>query len=108
MTSYGRVHPRRDRQVAKLLIHHEGGAPVTFPLVLPEVLIGRLNSADLILDDPAVSRIHAKIVREAEGDVLVDLESSTGTCVNGEMIHRHALADGDVIEMGSARLEYRE
>ena len=108
MTSYGKVRARRDRQMAKLLIHSDGGASVTFPLLIPEVLIGRLNSADLILDDPAVSRIHAKIVRDSDGDVLVDLESSTGTCVNGEMIRRHALADGDVIEMGSARLEYRE
>ena len=40
-----------------------------------------------------------------DGNVLVDLESSTGTCVNGEMIHRHALTNGDVIEMGSLDID---
>lgn len=91
--------------------------PVTFPLLSPEILIGRLDSVDLVLEDPAVSRVHAKIVKEAGAWILVDLESSTGTLVNGEPIGalendsqgvRHELRSGDVIEIGSVRMEYRE
>ena len=85
-----------------------GETPVTFPLVRGEILIGRLDSVDLVLEDRAVSRVHAKIVHEAGRCVIVDLESSTGTLVNGVEITRHVLAPGDVIEIASARMEYRE
>jgi len=94
---------------AKLVIHGvNGDAPVTFPLIGPEILVGRLDSVDLLLEDLAVSRVHAKIVKEAGGHVIVDLESSTGTIVNGLDISRHRLANGDVIEIASVRMEYRE
>jgi len=94
--------------MAKLLIEGINGARVTFPLVDPEVLIGRMDSTDLVLEEPSVSRVHAKIIKEAGGDVIVDLESRIGTRVNGELISRHRLAEGDVIEIASARMEYRE
>ncbi len=92
----------------KLLITREDGSTVTFPLLVKETLIGRLDSAHLVLEDPTVSRVHAKIVCEADGIVLVDLESRTGTHVNGTPVLRCRLADGDVIEIASTRMEYRE
>jgi pSer/pThr/pTyr-binding forkhead associated (FHA) protein len=55
-----------------------------------------------------VSRVHAKIVKENGANVLIDLESRTGTRVNGAPVQRHALVSGDVIEIASAQLEYRE
>lgn len=94
--------------MAKLLIEGINGARVTFPLFEPEVLIGRMDSTDLVLDEPSVSRVHAKIIKEANGNVIVDLESRTGTRVNGELVSRHRLIDGDVIEIVSARMEYHE
>jgi pSer/pThr/pTyr-binding forkhead associated (FHA) protein len=94
--------------MAKLLISGVNGGQVTFPLVQGETLIGRLDSVDLILEDSAVSRVHAKIVKEGGADVLIDLESRTGTRVNGATVTRHKLASGDIIEIASARLEYRE
>ena len=94
--------------MAKLVISGINGGQVTFPLVLGEVLIGRLDSVDLVLEDASVSRVHAKIVKENGVDVIIDLESRTGTRVNGTPVARHALANGDVIEIASARMEYRE
>jgi pSer/pThr/pTyr-binding forkhead associated (FHA) protein len=94
--------------MAKLLIDGINGARVTFPLCPGETLIGRMDSSHLVLEDPAVSRIHAKIVMESGGATLVDLESRVGTRVNGEMIQRHRLRDGDVIEIASVRMEFRE
>jgi len=92
----------------RLLLNQADGATVTFPLLVAEILIGRLDNVDLVLDDPAVSRVHAKIVRDERGYTLVDLESTTGTQVNGEYISRHVLCDGDIIEFASVRIEYRE
>ena len=94
--------------MAKLIISGVNGGQVTFPLVLGETLIGRLDSVDVILEDPAVSRVHAKIVKENGADIIIDLESRTGTRINGARIARHRLANGDVIEIASARMEYRE
>lgn len=88
------------------MLHGLASEPVLFPLVLGETLIGRLNFLDLVLDSPAVSRVHAKIVREAFGFVLIDLESTVGTKVNGASIHRHTLVTGDVIEIAGFRLEF--
>lgn len=92
----------------KLLIDGINCETVAYPLLLSETLIGRMDSTDLVLEDPAVSRVHAKIVKEAGADVIVDLESTTGTLVNGQPIRRHRLAPGDIIEIASARMEYRE
>ena len=101
----GSATPFRD--VPKLLLFGWGQEPIIFPLIPAEVLIGRLYSVDLVLEDPAVSRIHAKIVREGSERTLVDLESSTGTFVNGSPVGRHVLCDGDVIQIASIQMEYR-
>jgi len=47
-----------------------------------------------------VSHQHAKIVRLADGYVLIDLESTNGTLLNGQGVERARLADGDVIGLG--------
>ena len=94
--------------MAKLIINKTNGDAVVYPLIESELLIGRLDSADLVVEDPAVSRVHAKIVQDGEVCILVDLESTIGTQVNGEEVDRHYLNSGDVIEIGSFKIEYRE
>ena len=91
--------------VAKLILKTDGD-PVVFPLIRTEILIGRLDSADLVLEDPAVSRLHAKVVWEEAGHVLVDLESSVGTSVNDQPVTRYALRTGDVIRIANATMVY--
>jgi len=99
----------RDEAVPKLIIEvRAGDAPVIFPLLGPEILVGRLDSVDLVLEDLAVSRVHAKIVREGAERVIIDLESSTGTRVNGVAVTRHTLCDGDLVEIAATRMVYRE
>ena len=51
-------------------------------------------------DEPAVSAQHAKIVRLEDGFVVVDLESTNGTFVNGRRIRRAHLRRGDRIALG--------
>src|ERR1051325_4048498 len=62
--------------------------------------IGRLVSNDLVLNHRAVSRTHAGI-KEINGEFwLFNLSQSNGTVLNGELVERTALADGDVIQLG--------
>jgi pSer/pThr/pTyr-binding forkhead associated (FHA) protein len=92
----------------RLVINSAEAEDVVFPLIVEEVLVGRLNSVDLIIDEVGVSLVHAKIVREMNLCVVMDLRSKTGTRVNGKQIERHELMDGDVIEIGKTSLKYRE
>src|SRR5689334_8299979 len=62
--------------------------------------IGRLVSNDLVLNHRAVSRTHAGI-KEINGEFwLFNLSQSNGTVLNGELVEKTALADGDVIGLG--------
>jgi pSer/pThr/pTyr-binding forkhead associated (FHA) protein len=48
-----------------------------------EIVIGRRADADIVLRHPLVSRHHARILRDGQSFVVVDLHSSHGTFVNG-------------------------
>ncbi|MDD9940292.1 MAG: diguanylate cyclase [Myxococcales bacterium] len=66
-----------------------------------EHVIGRDDSADIILGDAGLSRRHASVNRTVHGTFLRDLGSTNGTFVNAEAVrHAHELADGDRIQMG--------
>lgn len=74
--------------------------PVRSPLV-----IGRSTAADLVLNDPEVSRRHAAISQENGILLLVDLQSRNGTYVNERRITQpHPLQSGDVIRVGRTHL----
>jgi pimeloyl-ACP methyl ester carboxylesterase len=59
------------------------------------------------LDDPAVSRHHARIERGADGFVLRDLGSRNGTWVGPRRIDEAALPPGRTIRIGGARLTFK-
>ncbi len=58
-------------------------------------------------EDHAVSDQHAKIVRLEDAFVLMDLESTNGTFLNGQRVERAALRDGDVVGLGAGGPELR-
>ena len=66
--------------------------------------IGRDAGNDVVLADPAVSRVHAKIHAREGAFVLEDRFSTRGSFVSGKKIIEHALADGDEISIGEHRL----
>jgi pSer/pThr/pTyr-binding forkhead associated (FHA) protein len=68
--------------------------------------IGRLDECEVILTDKNVSRRHAEVRREGTGFVLVDLDSTNGTRVNGARVKRHDLEDGDEISVGATKLRF--
>jgi pSer/pThr/pTyr-binding forkhead associated (FHA) protein len=69
--------------------------------------IGRAWTAELRLEDVAVSRRHAIIFNDGAVRVLDD-RSANGTRVNGEPVLTADLHDGDVITVGRVALTYRE
>src|SRR4051794_21842440 len=72
-----------------------------------ELQIGRSAGAEGRLgDDPEISRQHARLSRDAQGQLVVeDLGSTNGTYVNGQRISGpQVLNPGDVVQMGRSTL----
>lgn len=72
--------------------------------------IGRSSAADLTLDDPSLSRLHADVCLDAGGARIRDRDTTNGTDVDGERIDAGgwtALRAGSTIALGSHRLEVR-
>ena len=68
------------------------------------VIVGRAKDADFRVDDPNVSRRHAAIFW-AEGSLMVmDLDSTNGTMVNGYPVSSSALGPNDVVTIGECRI----
>lgn len=96
--------------------------PITRRLYTPEGKIAAMldrdcltigkkkGEADLVLEDPSVSRIHARITREDELYYLEDMNSTNGTSKNGlelQPYEKRRLEEGDEIRLGSAELVFR-
>jgi len=66
--------------------------------------IGRDAARDVVLRDERASRFHATLAFDGENVVIVDQNSSNGTFVNGELVERSVLKEGDVITIASTRI----
>ncbi|MGI5951086.1 MAG: FhaA domain-containing protein [Brooklawnia sp.] len=82
---------------------------VRHPLLPPGFTIGRGSEADLRINDPGISRQHARVVvsTDESGEVSVsieDLGSTNGVIVNGQRVSNVPLDDGSRIEIGSTRM----
>jgi pSer/pThr/pTyr-binding forkhead associated (FHA) protein len=76
------------------------------PLVAGQVIIGRRDDSDVILDNLHVSRHHAELVKTADGYLLQDLGSTYGTFVNDSRINTQLLKHGDKVSVGDMDLHY--
>ncbi len=77
-----------------------------FPLLKPVIHIGRRPDNDLVLGDPRVSRRHAQLRLHRGHYMLVDLNSTGGTTVNGRPVRRTVLYPGDRIVLAGVQVTY--
>ena len=82
-----------------------------YPLMGAITILGRDDSADIILDDPGISRRHSELRVTTDGPHFVttirDLGSTNGTFVNGERITSEHLEDGDRVTVGRTSITFR-
>jgi len=103
------LKPKKEASILAWLIEKEGRRPGTvYQLNEGITSIGRREDNDIVLDDPAVSREHAKIRIEEGKFVLYDLVSENGTFVNGERIANKEIVDNDEIIIGETVLVFRK
>lgn len=70
------------------------------------VLLGRQKGVDVLIDDVAASREHAKVFTQDGDWFVVDLGSRNGTKVNGAKISRWQLGHGDTITIGKTSIRF--
>src|ERR1051326_3390947 len=71
--------------------------------------IGRSNQADIVLDEPSLSRLHARISMTRDGVAVVeDLGSTNGVFLNGSQRRSGNLTAGDRVRLGSVEFELEE
>ncbi|MBI3351145.1 MAG: Flp pilus assembly complex ATPase component TadA [Nitrospirae bacterium] len=72
----------------------------------PVFRMGRSPDGDLVLPEPSISRKHAQIVSSNGEYLLEDLNSRTGTRLNGSLVLKASLKNDDQIRLGPFTLVY--
>ena len=86
--------------VARLVVPDGVLAGSSFAVRPEGTEIGHGPDSDVFLDDPTVSRSHARLRRPRGRYVVEDLGSLNGTYLNGNRVERAPLADGDTLQIG--------
>jgi two-component system cell cycle response regulator len=71
-----------------------------------DIVIGRDQGCNLVLQESFVSRRHAVIESRKEGLFVEDCGSTNGTLVNGKKIERERLYGGEVIRIGNIAMTF--
>jgi len=72
-----------------------------------DLSVGRTEGNDIVLNHPSVSRKHAKFEIRGDHWWIVDLKSTNGVKVNGNLITEAEVGAGDKISVGSVQLELK-
>jgi len=91
---------------AKLILSLNASVLGEYPLDRERITIGRRPENDIQVDNLAVSGQHSAIITILNDSFLEDLDSTNGTFVNGKLVKKHALKNGDIIGVGKHELKY--
>jgi pSer/pThr/pTyr-binding forkhead associated (FHA) protein len=113
------VEPKAPDQPAIPKITSEQKAPAGYaylvlqgtrviPLNQPVVKIGRQLDNHIILEDPRVSRTHAQLQLVNDRFVIIDMNSTGGTFINGQRTTQSVLYPGDVISLAGVKFIFSQ
>lgn len=95
------------RLPARLVTVPEGDEPVVaFELARPVMTLGRIDSNDIVLPHPSVSKQHAQLTQDGDGWKLTDLKSTNGTRVNEKKVTEVRLMPGDRLQIGAYGFDF--
>ncbi|MBN2046069.1 MAG: FHA domain-containing protein [Anaerolineales bacterium] len=88
-------------QNAYLIVNSE-----VFPIRNQLTNLGRKLDNHIVLNDPRVSRNHAQIRVMESQFILLDLNSTGGTMVNGKKVSKSVLYSGDSISLAGLEIKF--
>jgi diguanylate cyclase (GGDEF)-like protein len=100
------------KSVASLVIVQGADIGKQFLIRRNGLVIGRSDSADIMIRDKRISRAHARINVQYEMQKknttysIFDLESTNHVYVNGEQIQSHVLSNDDKIQLGDTIIKF--
>ena len=92
--------------MGKISVSIGGSVMQSLALHKERVTLGRRSHNDIVLDMRAVSAEHAAIVTILQNSFVEDLDSTNSTQVNGQVIRKHYLQNGDVISIGKYEITF--
>jgi predicted component of type VI protein secretion system len=94
------------RRIPKItLVSQFGDESISSDFVVPELVLGRDQTCDLILDEKTVSAEHARLSYHHGNWWVEDLHSRNGTLLNLELLAAQAvLTSGDELQVGQVKL----
>ncbi|MEC5217471.1 NAD-dependent DNA ligase [Actimicrobium sp. GrIS 1.19] len=92
--------------MAKIIVSMDGQLLQEVALTKERITIGRRPHNDVVLDMRSVSAEHAAIMTFGNDSFLEDLDSTNGTQVNGQPVHKHYLQNHDVIQLAKYEIRY--
>lgn len=97
------IAPSNREQRATLTVVTGLGAGRVYAIADEGCRLGRTPEVEVVIDDAAVSRVHARILKRDQGLILEDLGSTNGTYVDGRRITGETvLRSGDRIQLGES------
>jgi hypothetical protein len=95
--------PGGERQPVRLRMQLGQSIGQLYTMVGNTLTMGRAPDNDVVLDDPQVSRHHARLMRRGDQIMVEDLGSTNGTLVNGRRISgTHVLQPTETIAVGGS------
>lgn len=90
-------------QIYQLVLQQGPRPGEVFSLTQPSMIIGRDPMSDIVLNDPEISRNHARLTLGEDGYAVQDMGSTNGTFVNGKRLRGEPslLVPGSTIILGS-------
>jgi pSer/pThr/pTyr-binding forkhead associated (FHA) protein len=92
--------------MARLLLSLDGQVLAEYNMSKERYTVGRLQDNDIRIDNPTISGHHSLVINILNDSFLEDLNSTNGTYVNGRLIKKHALQNGDVVTVGRHQLRF--
>gem|GEM_PF-2406644 len=100
------VGPSAVANISRIICVSTEYAGTSFTLQNAEVIIGRVEDNDIVIEHRSVSRNHAKILFDGQVHKIIDLDSANGILVNGEEYAITDLRHGDLIELGHVNFRF--
>ncbi len=77
-----------------------------YDLTLNLYVVGRSDESNIYINDPSISRAHARLDGDEHRWTISDLDSINGIFVNGSRRDDYLLKSADIIELGTVRLRF--